>query len=363
MIKFEQVKYDCRHLRADVPCKPSKLHGVDCSDCSYYEKFNRKILIIKLGAAGDVIRTTPLLYPLRDEYHYAKIYWLTDFPELLPVDTEINVDVPLKFNLASVLYLQETKFDVVINLDKDKEAVALASKINSYKKFGYTLINGSCYPVNKDAEHKLLTGMFDDYSKKNIKSYPEEIFEICGYSFKKEKYLLDVDKNSDRNWELSKSKKIIGLNTGCGSRWTSRLWKNEYWIETINKLKEKNYDVVLLGGEQEHENNAYLAEQAGCRYFGHFDLRTFINLVNKCDVVVTQVTMGLHIAIALGKKVVLLNNIFNPNEFELYGSGVIVRPAKECKCYFSPRCTNEEYKCMDYLNPQDVVDSVNKLAV
>ena len=362
MIKFEQVKYDCRHLRADVPCKPSKLHGVDCSDCSYYEKFNRKILIIKLGAAGDVIRTTPLLYPLRNEYHYAKIYWLTDFPELLPVNTEINVDVPLKFNLASVLYLQETKFDVVINLDKDKEAIALASKINSYKKFGYTLINGSCYPVNKDAEHKLLTGMFDDYSKKNIKSYPEEIFEICGYSFKKEKYLLDVDNNSDRNWELSKSKKIIGLNTGCGSRWTSRLWKNEYWIETINKLKEKKFEVVLLGGEQEHENNTYLAEQAGCRYFGHFDLKTFINLVNKCDVVVTQVTMGLHIAIALGKKVVLLNNIFNPNEFELYGSGVIVGPKKECKCYFSPRCTNEEYKCMDYLNPQDVVDSVNKLA-
>lgn len=361
MIKFGQVKYDCRFIRADVPCKPSKLHGVDCSDCSYYEKFNKKILIIKLGAAGDVIRTTPLLYPLKNEYHYGKIYWLTNFPELLPVDSEISVDEPLRFNLENILFLQETKFDVVINLDKDKEAVALASKINAFRKFGYTLINGFCYPVNADAEHKLLTGMFDDYSKKNMKSYPEEIFEICGYNFKKEKYILDVDRNFDRVWDVNSKKKVVGLNTGCGSRWTSRLWKNDYWVELINKLKDKDYEVVLLGGEQEHENNTYLAELTNCKYFGHFDIRTFVNLVNKCDIIVTQVTMGLHIAIALGKKVVLMNNIFNPNEFELYGSGVIVQPGKECKCYFSPKCRNEEYQCMDHLLPASVFEAVNKM--
>ncbi|MDD5362777.1 MAG: glycosyltransferase family 9 protein [Ignavibacteria bacterium] len=350
-------------MKADVPCKPSKLYGVDCSDCKYYDRFNKKILIIKLGAAGDVIRTTPLLYPLKDEYHYSKIFWLTDFPELLPSDSEFNVDVPLKFNLQSVLYLQETKFDVLINLDKDKEAIALASKIQAFKKFGYTLINGMCYPVTKDAEHKLLTGMFDEYSKKNMKSYLDEIFEICGFNFKKEKYLLDIDNNYDKEWDFSGKKKIVGLNTGCGSRWTSRLWKNEYWVELINKLHDKNYDVVLLGGEQEHENNTYLSELTNCKYFGHFNLKTFVNLVNRCDIVVTQVTMGLHIAIGLNKKVVLLNNIFNPNEFELYGNGIIVQPQKECKCYFSPKCTNEEYKCMDSLIPEQVFDSVNKLSI
>ncbi len=108
---------------------------------------------------------------------------------------------------------------------------------------------------------------------------------------------------------------------------------------------------------QENDKNIFLCEVTGAKYFGVYDIKTFINLVNKCDVIVTQVTMSMHIAIALGKKLVLMNNIFNPNEFELYGSGEIIGPRKECKCYFLPKCTNKEYQCMDYLMPEDVFNA------
>ena len=44
--------------------------------------------------------------------------------------------------------------------------------------------------------------------------------------------------------------------------------------------------------------------------------------------------MALHIAIGLSKHVVLLNNIFNKNEFHLYGKGKIIEPAVNCiGCY------------------------------
>ncbi|MEZ4890529.1 MAG: hypothetical protein R2779_08245 [Crocinitomicaceae bacterium] len=39
------------------------------------------------------------------------------------------------------------------------------------------------------------------------------------------------------------------------------------------------------------------------------------------DLIVTQL-LAMHITIALQKKIVLMNNIFNPHEFELYGRGV-----------------------------------------
>ena len=48
-----QIKNDCKNFRGDIPCTPHKLKGVHCDDCSYYEKLSNKILIIKLGAAGD----------------------------------------------------------------------------------------------------------------------------------------------------------------------------------------------------------------------------------------------------------------------------------------------------------------------
>ncbi len=68
------------------------------------------------------------------------------------------------------------------------------------------------------------------------------------YKFNGEKYLLDTNKAYDKDWAIDPNKKVIGLNTGCGERWTSRLWKNDYWVQLINKLKEQDFEVILLGG-------------------------------------------------------------------------------------------------------------------
>ena len=95
----EAVKYDCKHFEGHIPCGPNKQFDVQCDDCSHYDKntssivfldtkesllqeifkicnFSKqeltegtpkiqtqatRILFIKLGAIGDVIRTTPLL--------------------------------------------------------------------------------------------------------------------------------------------------------------------------------------------------------------------------------------------------------------------------------------------------------------
>lgn len=357
MIKLSQVKFDCRHFKGHVPCKPNKIYGVTCNDCDYYEKTKQKILIIKLGAAGDVIRTTPLLYPLRKKYPESKIYWLTYFPELIPIISNPNADQVLKYSAQSVSYLESVEFDVLINLDKDMEAISLTNKIKANEKFGFTLRDGHCFPVNKSAEHKFLTGIFDNVSKENKKNYLQEIFEICGFTFEGENYVLDIDKNADREFSIDKERKVIGLNTGCGERWTSRLWKDEYWINLIRNLRQSGVEVILLGGPAEHEKNSELNSLTGAKYFGVFDLKTFINLVNKCDVIVSQVTMTMHIAIALKKKLVLMNNIFNPNEFLLYGNGEIIQPEKECRCFFMPVCVNKDYKCMDLLTPDSVYNA------
>jgi heptosyltransferase-2 len=80
--------------------------------------------------------------------------------------------------------------------------------------------------------------------------------------------------------------------------------------------------------------------------------------VNQCDLVVTVVTMAMHITIGLGKKIVLLNNIFNRNEFELYGLGEILEPDFECNCFYSPTCPNN---CMQYLTVEKVLEACTRL--
>ncbi len=361
-MNLKDIKLNCRYFRGDIPCKPNKLHGVHCvdekgNDCKYYKPIEEKILIIKLGAVGDVIRTTPLLTYLKKHFPLAKIYWLTYTPVIVPE----NVDVNLKFNIESVTFLQSVKFDFAFNLDKDKEACALFNQIESKIKKGYILKDGLPFPADNDAVHKYFTGIFDDLSLKNSKSYPEEIFEICGFKYSGEKYILSNFEQFGKDWQINKSCRVIGLNTGCGDRWTSRLWADENWIALAKKLLDQNYEVIFLGGEQEDIKNKEFAKLSGGKYFGHFQLETFINLVDQCDLVVTGVTMAMHITLGLGKKIVLFNNIFNKNEFELFGLGEIIEPDRECKCFYSPVCINPEYRCMEYLSVDRVLNTISNL--
>ncbi len=340
------IHSNCRHFRGDIPCRPHKEKGVHCSDCADYAPMKERILIIKLGAAGDVIRTTPLIHRIDKEFPDAELHWLTHSPEIVPS----RVDRIFRFKPEDIEIIKSTEYDILYNLDKDGEACALASSVHAAVKKGFTLKNGRCAPIDIGAKDKWLTGLFDDVNLMNQKSYPQEIFEICGFNFQGEEYILEV--KTLRDWNIG------GIVTGCGSRWTTRFWPDDHWIKLAKLLKEEGYQVLFLGGEQEHEKNKMLSKQSGALYPGHFDLPEFIDLINQCTLVVTAVTMALHIALGLKKKVVLFNNIFNDREFELYGRGIILQPPRECTGCYRTVCGDP---CMELIEPEKVKDIIKEL--
>ena len=346
------IKTDCSLFQGDLPCQPHKEFGYHCDNCPVYKKIEQNILIIKLGAIGDVVRTTPILRKLKKDYPNSFITWLTYSAEVLSKNWINRI---LNVNAENIDFVKQIEFDWLIVLDKDPIAISLSNQIKAKKKSGFTIDKfGRAKPISSDAEeHKWITGIFDDLSKQNKKHYVEEIFEILGFEFNNEEYILDVTESSD--WKLDHTKKIVGLNTGCGGRWSSRLWPNEYWIELAQILLNKGYEVILLGGKQEHEKNLMLSKVSGAKYLGHFSLQKFISLVNECDVVVTAVTMAMHIAMGLQKKVIIFNSIFNKNEFYLYGRGEIIEPEPKCDCYYTPIC---EHNSMRNIKPEFVFQKV-----
>lgn len=351
-------KADCRFFKGHIPCKPHKENGYHCEDCPVYEPVSKRILIIKLGAIGDVIRTTPLVVKYKNLYPGCKITWLTWTPDILPSS---QVDEILKWDYNAILYAQQAKWDIAINLDKEKEAGALLNMVNAKEKFGFVLKDNEIQPYNDLALHKFSTGLFDDVSKANTKSYLQEIFEICGFNHQGEPYLMDTHQEKGYRWNLPTGKKIIGMNTGCGGRWTTRLWSIDKWVELVKLVQQNNPDatVLLLGGEAEHQRNTEIQQRSGALYLGYFSLNEFINLVNQCELVVTQVTMGMHITLALGKKIVLMNNIFNPHEFDLFGKGEIVSPDKTCKCFYRGSCV-DGISCMEQLSAEKVHQAIQR---
>ena len=396
-VKKEDVKYDCSYFEGHIPCKPNKKFDVQCDNCSYYDNASSsvvkldtkesllkeiykicnftkeesiqeiakahtgqtKILFIKLGAIGDVIRTTPLLERYKKEYGNCHFSWITHSPQVLPQN---EIDLIYIWNESSVSFLANQKFDIAINLDKDKEACMLLSLVNANKKFGFIWEDGHLNTATDKAEHKLITGIFDHISKKNTKNYLEEIFEICHFDFNGEEYLINLNKELSNIWKkkfnkLAGEKIIIGLNTGCGLRWKTRLWPSEYWVALIKELEKRGYFCLLMGGPDEDEMNHYYQSQTTAVYLGTFSLEEFIAITDNTDIIVTPVSMMMHIALALKKQLMLFHNIFNVHEFELYGRGIIIEPTTGCDCYFGNSCKRKK-RCMQDISVQDVLSNI-----
>jgi len=350
-------KADCLHFLGHIPCKPHKDKGYHCENCPAYAPIEKRILIIKLGAMGDVIRTTPLITRYKKLYPQAKFTWITLYPDILPKG---QIHEVYKLGIEAALYVQNTEWDIAINLDKEKEAAGLLAMVSAKEKYGFILKDGATQPVNALAQHKFDTGLFDDVSQANTKNYCTEIFEICGLEYQGEPYLLDNHADKGYAWNMPRGKGLIGLNTGCGDRWTTRLWSIEHWAKLASQLRSEGFGVVLLGGAQEHERNLAIQAGSGVDYPGHFSLSQFINQIDQCDLVVTQVTMGMHLTLGLGKKIVLMNNIFNSNEFDLFGKGEIIQPPKACKCFYRGSCV-DGLSCMETLDPETVAAAVHRV--
>lgn len=361
-ISIPDLKFDCKHFKGGIPCKPNKVSGKICNTCDEYSPISKRILIIKLGALGDVIRTTPLLTRFKAEYPNCHITWITLSPDILPAS---QIDEVYKFDFTSTYIIRHQKYDIALNLDKEFEACALLKDVTADKKMGYILQDNHIDIANEASEHKLITGLFDQLSKENTKNYLEEIFEICEFDFRGEEYILDVDDAFKEKWqklqEIAQGKKIVGLNTGCGKRWLTRLWPKEYWVELINKLKSEGLFPIVLGGPDEDEMNQYFYRETGAYYPGLHSLREFIAIASHCDVIVSAVSMMMHIAIGVKRPLVLFNNIFNKHEFLLYGRGRIVEPSTGCDCYYGNSCIRDTH-CMTELSVKSVESAILELA-
>lgn len=252
-------------------------------------------------------------------------------------------------------------FSLVINLDKSAPEAALAKRIAAKEKWGFLLSDGGkIVPANQNAFAKWDTGINDLSMIVNRKHFVEEIFEICGFQFGGETYWMP--RSSKGPGQIRSSKRLIGLNTGCGVRWLTRLWPEKSFLLLADLLQRAGHEVVFLGGSMEDSKNQRLAIQSGGRYKGVLELTEFADLIDDCDVVVTSVTMALHMALAKEKRVVLLNNIFPSNEFHLYGRGEILEPGLTCQaCYknrFDENCVSPS--CMSLITVEDVFTAVER---
>jgi ADP-heptose:LPS heptosyltransferase len=365
------IRADCRYFTGEKPCRFHKEEGVKCSACPYFSPAGEKILIIKLGAMGDILRTTPILTGLKEKYPDARITWITGrgLSQLL---SNIDIlDLVLEVSTESSAYISAVEFDIVLSLDPSIEGGALAENTKSKIKKGFGVdSSGKLYPFDKDSKEWYLTGIFDGLKKKNTRTYQSfasQIAQIPSENYEIILNLTDKEKAFGRKFledkHIPKGKPIVGLNTGAGGRWKLKKWTREGFLE-LAKLIERNLhaSVLIFGGPLEKERNDWLMKNVSGDIFNtgtNNTPREFLSLLDLCDAVVTGDTFAMHGAAGLKKKTIALFGPTSSSEIELYGRGIKITAPMDCLCCYKEDCSKKP-NCMELIKPQAVYEAVKK---
>lgn len=372
--KFE-VFTDCTHFPLDRPCIYQKNEGMLCCKCKNYSKISKSkdktsILIIKLGAMGDVLRTTFLLEGLKVLYPKSEISWLVSTKNASVLENNTLIDTIILNNEKVTDFLTNSFFDIVINLDLAPESLALAKQTNYKKVYGYTLDNKrNIISSNKYAKNWLKMSAYDELKKANTKSYQHWMSKITNLKDDKYEIIVPLTEQSAKKAEnflkdssIPKDKKIIGINPGAGKRWHLKKWTTQGFIEVAKYFSNKGCSILLLGGpEDKEEIDSILAEKINNVFSTgtNNSISDFFAIINLCDVILCGDTMALHAAAGLKKNVVALFGPTSLAEIELYGRGTKVQSNKDCLCCYKQKCEIVD-NCMKEIPPETVIKSIEK---
>lgn len=305
-----------------------------------------KILIIKLGysetldeeisdvvSLGDVLRTTPILEALYDKFNHPNITWLVtkEASPLLYNNPLINrlliVDAFVPFQLM------REQFDIVINLEKHSGVCAMADTINAWNHYGFRFdnITGKYQAYEKGEE--FISYIKEKGSLKNQKPWQQNLIEMLDLPWNEQNYVLGYKPKKDVIYD-------VGLNHMVGSKWPTKKMASEKWTNLSEQLVKEKISISW----QEGANNLF----------------EYMDWIASCKVLITQDSLGLHLALALNKRVIALFGPTESDEVYFYNRGEVIK-AKNYACMpcYNNTC-DQETLCMNAISIQDIVYSTKK---
>ena len=173
-----------------------------CDGCAHYATAGQRILIIKLAALGDVLRTTVILSGIKAEFPDSTITWLTAPGALDLLKGNPLIDELWALDAEAALRLTVREFDVVFSPDADPHAATLAAAVKAPVKRGMVLHpRGHVLPATPEAETWFEMGAFDQLKKANQRTYQELIYQTLKLPYARQEISLAL-KDSERAWAV-----------------------------------------------------------------------------------------------------------------------------------------------------------------
>ena len=346
----------------------------------------RRILVFRVGHLGDTVIALPALWAIKRKFPRAHIALLSNLyteadrigpGNLIPKEGLIHEWITYPSNdkrggivkMARLLAtLRQKRFDTLaylaprIRTASDIRRDLLFFRLTGIRKLiadrGFEQMpqrtNGeSLAPVEHEADHLLrrlsLSGI-------PIPSRGQTKMDLA--------LTADESRQADiwftENVPLFGSGPLVGF--GAGSKWPSKVWPEERFVEVGKRLIQKqNIYPIVFGGAEDRAlgERLILAWRRGANAAGELPVRQAAGALAQCRLYVGNDTGTMHIAAAVETPCVAIMSALDwPGHWNPYGAGhTVLRRSVPCEGCLLKVCERERMRCLNEITVEEVVNA------
>ena len=315
------------------------------------------ILIVRLGALGDVVHAVPAAAALRAAFPSARIDWLVEAKHRAIVDLVTAIDRTIVLESptfagwsAALRPLRQNPYDIAIDLQGLLKSAVLARASGAARVVGFSiwhLREKTARPFYSDA-HDAEGG---HVIAKNLRLLRAVGVDDTTIRFP----LADVTSPALDDVRARVAGPFALINAGAA--WTNKRWPAKRYGELGAFLREACgiVPVVLWGpGEESLANEVVVASSGGAIVAPRTTVTDIVALARSAALVVSGDTGPLHIATAVGAPTV---SLFGPTDGARNGpfsaEDVVVSRFDTCGCHYDRRCHQARW-CLDEVTVAEV---------
>jgi lipopolysaccharide heptosyltransferase I len=322
------------------------------------------ILIVRLGALGDVVHAVPAVAALRHAYPDARLDWLVEAKHrplvdlVTVVDRVIPLERPSLGGWASVVGLmRQTRYDIAIDLQGLLKSAILARGSGAARIVGFSiwhLREKTARPFYSDA-HEAEGGHVIAKNLRLLRAIGVEDDEI---RFP----LADVPSPAlDALRAQTGGRQFALINPGAA--WPNKRWQAERFGELAAFLREACAlePIVLWGPGEEALAEQVIAASSGTAIRApRTGIADLVPLSRAAALVVSGDTGPLHIATAVGTPTV---SLFGPTDPARNGpfspEDSVVSKYEACGCHYDRTCHEPDW-CLAQVTVAEVCAAVQR---
>ena len=271
---------------------------------------NKKILLVRLSAMGDVVFNSPLANLLKK--NGAQLNWLVSEKGYDIVNNNPCVDkvilAPIEKWKKNKNKLQNFKeyLEIIKTIRKENYDIVIDTQL-ILKSLIWTLFSGGKRRiVSKSAREGAIIGgneiiepLFNDFKLHAVQNY----FKFAKYlGLDTSEIIKTLPESSQETKDyvagllsvLDKNKPILTI--APATTWKNKHWNRDNWFELISKLNPDKYNIVFVGTKNDTDLISLISQNKYLNLAGKTNLKQLIELFKNTDILISLDSGSTHLA-------------------------------------------------------------------